>query len=134
VSWGPYSEGQVSASNRVQKKAAKFANNTNESGWKFSAQRRLITPMCAVFRTQTRRRVWKAIEDRLLNLCYLSTDDYNRKIGYRKQRTNVRKYSFVNRTIESCNQLPASLLASFPCQLNMFRSGVKNVVTSKDGS
>ena len=39
--------------------------------------------------------------------------------------------SFVNRTIKSWNQLPASLLASFPCKLNTFRKGFKNVVTSK---
>jgi len=43
----------------------------------------------------------------------------------------VGKYSFVNRTIKSWSQLPASLLASFPCQLNTFRKRVKNVVTSK---
>jgi arginine decarboxylase-like protein len=29
------------------------------------------------------------------------------------------------------NQLPASLLASYPCKLNTFRRMVKNVVTSK---
>ena len=34
-------------------------------------------------------------------------------------------------TIKSSNQLPAVLLASFPCKLNTFRKSVKNVVTSK---
>jgi len=33
VCWDPYREGQVRALNRVQKRAAKFANNINESGW-----------------------------------------------------------------------------------------------------
>ena len=32
---------------------------------------------------------------------------------------------------ESWNQLPAGLLASFPCKLDTFRKRVKNVVTSK---
>ena len=32
VCWDPYREGQVSALNRVQKGAAKFANNINEVG------------------------------------------------------------------------------------------------------
>jgi len=41
-------------------------------------------------------------------------------------------YSFVNRTIKSSNQLPAGLLASFPCKLNTFRKRIKNVVTSKE--
>jgi len=42
VCWDPYREGQVSALNWVQKRAAKFANNINESGWETLAQRRLI--------------------------------------------------------------------------------------------
>jgi len=71
------------------------------------------------------------IGDRLLKPCYLSRDDHNRKIRTRKQRTDVGKYSFVNRTIKSWNQLPAGLLPSLPCKLNTFRKRVKNVVTSK---
>jgi hypothetical protein len=31
----PYREGKVNALNRAQKRAAKFANNINESGWNF---------------------------------------------------------------------------------------------------
>ena len=53
-------------------------------------------------------------------------------IRTRKQRTDVGKYSFVNRTIRNWNQLPAGSLASFPCKLNTFRKCVKNVVTSKE--
>jgi hypothetical protein len=68
---------------------------------------------------------------RLLKSCYLSREDHNQKIETRKQRTDVGKYIFVNRTIKSWNQLTASLLASFPCKLNTFRKRVKNVVTSK---
>jgi len=48
-----------------------------------------------------------------------------------KYFSDVGKYSFLNRTIKSWNQLPAGLLASSPCKLNMFRKRVKNVVTSK---
>ena len=36
--WDPYREGHVSALNRVQKRAAKFANNINDSGWETLAQ------------------------------------------------------------------------------------------------
>ena len=69
--------------------------------------------------------------DRLLNLCYLSREDHNQKIKTRKQGTDVGKYSFINKTIKSWNQLPAGILASFPCKLNTFRKRVKNVVISK---
>ena len=50
VCWDSYREGQVSALNRVQKRAAKFANNINESGWETLAQHRLIARICAFSR------------------------------------------------------------------------------------
>jgi len=71
------------------------------------------------------------IGDRLLKPRYLHREDHKWKIRTRKQRTRVGKYSFVNRTIKSWNQLPAGLLASFPCKLDTFRKRVKIVVTSK---
>jgi hypothetical protein len=61
----------------------------------------------------------------------MQRDDHNWKIRTRKQRTDIGKYSFVNRTIKSWNQLDASLLASIPSKLDTFRKRVKNVVTSK---
>lgn len=132
VCWDPYREGQVSALNRVQKRAAKFANNNNESGWETLEQRRLVARLCALFKAYTGGRAWKAIGDRLQKPCYLSRGDHKRKIRTRKQRTDVGKYSFVNRTIKSWNQLPASVLASFPCKPNSFRKMVKTVVTSNE--
>jgi hypothetical protein len=37
----------------------------------------------------------------------------------------------LQNTVKTWNQLPASLLASFPSKLNTFRKRVKNVVTGK---
>ena len=129
--WDPHRGGQVSALDRVQKRAATFANYKNESGWETLAQCKLIARICAPFKAYTWRRAWKAIGYGLLKPCYLSREDHNRKIRTRKQRKDVAKYSFVHRTIKSWNQLPAGLLASFPCEPNTFRKSVKNVVTSK---
>jgi len=42
----------------------------------------------------------------------LSRDDW--KTRTRKQRTLMRKYSFVDRIIKLWNQLPAEALATFP--------------------
>ena len=53
VCWDPYKEGQVSALIRVQYRAAKFANNINESGWETLAQRRMIARICAPFKAYT---------------------------------------------------------------------------------
>ena len=60
VCWDPYREGQVSALNRVQKRAAKFANNISESVWETLAQRRLISRICALFKAYTGGRASKA--------------------------------------------------------------------------
>ena len=98
-----YREGQVSVLNRVQKRAAKCANNINESGWETLAQHRLIGRIYSLFKAYTGGQAWKAIGDRLLKPCYVSREDHNRKIRTRKQRTDVGKYSFLNRTIESWN-------------------------------
>ena len=43
----PYTAGMISALNRLQKRAAKFANNINELGAETLAQRRL---MARIFR------------------------------------------------------------------------------------
>ena len=116
----------------AQKRVAKFAKNNNESGWETLEQRRLVARLCALFKAYTGGRAWKAIGDRLQKPCYLSRGDHKRKIRTRKQRTDVGKYSFVNRTIKSWNQLPASVLASLPCKPNSFRKMVKTVVTSNE--
>jgi len=131
VCWDPHREGRVSSLNRVQKRAAKFANNINESVWETLAQCRLIARICTLVRAYTRGLAWKAIGDRLLKPCYLNRVDHNQKIRTRSQRTDVGKYFFVNRTIKSWNRLPAGLLASFLCKLNTFGKCVKKVVTSK---
>ena len=44
VCWDPYREGQVSALNRVLKRAAKFANNTKESVWQNFGTAKIDSP------------------------------------------------------------------------------------------
>jgi len=57
--WDPYREGQESALNQVQKRAAKFTNNINESGWETLAQCRLIAWIYALFKAYTVGGTWK---------------------------------------------------------------------------
>jgi hypothetical protein len=61
---------------------------------------------------------------------YLSREDHNRKIRPRKQRTDIGKFSFLNRTIISWNQLPTDLIPSFPFKLNKFRKRVKKLIAA----
>jgi hypothetical protein len=116
----------------VQARAAKFANNTHQTGWEALEDRRLVSRLCALLKAYTGNQASEAIGDRILRPCYLSREDHNCKIRTRKQRTNIGKYSFLNRTIISWNKLPAGLLAPFPCNLNTFRKRVKKVVATKE--
>jgi hypothetical protein len=42
VCWDPYRKGQIDALNRVQRRAAKFANNADQTGWEALAERRRV--------------------------------------------------------------------------------------------
>jgi len=91
-----YREGQISALDRVQKMAAKFAHHTNSPNWKTLASRRKLSRICVLFKAYSGERVWKPIGDRLQRPHYLNRVDHERKIRSRRQRTDIGKYSFVN--------------------------------------
>jgi hypothetical protein len=82
---------------------AKFAHHRNESNWETLTERRKIALLCALFKAYTGEWAWKALGDRLQTPCYLTGGDHGKKIRSRKQQTDIRKYSFVNRTIQLWN-------------------------------
>jgi hypothetical protein len=126
--WDPYREGQISALDMVQQKATKFAHHTNSPNWETLASRRRLSRIYALCKAYSGERAWKAISDRLQRPHYLSRVDHERKIRSRSQRTDVGKYSFVNRTIQHWNQLPADVLESLPCKQITFKKRVKKVI------
>jgi len=69
------------------------------------AQRRKIARICAVYKAYFGEPAWKAIGDRLQRPYYLSRIDYDWKIRNGRQRTDIGKYSVVNRTIQLWNKL-----------------------------
>jgi hypothetical protein len=73
-------------------------------------------------------RFWKAIRDRLQRPYYLSRVDHVRKIRDRKQRNNIGKYSFVNRTIKNWSQLPEEAFGTFPCKPKIFKNRVRKAI------
>jgi hypothetical protein len=44
------------------------------------------------------------------------------------QRTDIGKYSFVNRTIRLWNRLPAEILGTLPCKPRAFRKRIRKVI------
>jgi hypothetical protein len=67
----------------------------------------------------------KAIRDRLQRPCYFSRVGHVRKIRDRKQRTDIGKYSIVNKTIINWNQIHEKRLGTFPCKPKDFRNRVR---------
>jgi len=59
--WDPYREGQIKALDRVQKRAARFAQNANGPGWETLASRRKLSRICALFKAYNGDRAWKTI-------------------------------------------------------------------------
>jgi len=49
--WDPYKESKIFALDRVQKRGAKFANNTSDSVWETLAQRSKMARICDLFQT-----------------------------------------------------------------------------------
>jgi len=126
--WDPYREGQISALDRVQKIAAKFAHYTNSPNWETLASRRKLSRICALFQSYSGETAWKPIVDRLQRPHYLSRVDHEKKIRSRRQRTDIGKYSFVNRTIQHWNQLPVEVLGILPCKPISFKKRVRKVI------
>jgi len=60
----------------------------------------------------------------------LSRVDHVRKIRDREQRTNIGKYSFVNRTIKNWDQLPAEALGTFPRKPKIFGNRVRKAIVN----
>jgi hypothetical protein len=108
----------------VQKKAAKFSHHRNKSIWETLTDRRKLARLRALFKAYTSERAWKAVGDRLQTPYYLSRGDHGKKIRSRKQRTDIGKYSFVNRTIQLWNQLPEYALGTLSCKPSSFKKGL----------
>jgi hypothetical protein len=59
---------------------------------------------------------------------YLNRVDHERIIRNRRQRTDIVKYSFVNRTIRLWSRFPPEILGTLPCKPNAFRKKVRKVI------
>jgi len=94
-------------------------------------QCRKIVRMSALYKAYTGERAWKAIGDRLQAPSYLSRVNHYWKIRARKQRTDIGKYSFVNRSTTDWNHLPEGAIGTSQCKKHIFKTRVRKVKTSE---
>jgi hypothetical protein len=90
--------------------------------WEPLAQRRRTARMCAHYKAYNGERAWKEIGDRLQAPYYRSRVDHCWKI-----RTDVGKFSFVNRTIADWNRLPEGATGTSLVKTHVFRKRVRKV-------
>jgi len=120
---GSVQGGQISALDRVQKKVAKTVRTGKL--WCRVGSYHAYVP-------SSKRTMGNAREGLLVTVQrphYLSRVYHERKIRSRRQRTDVGKYSFVNRTTQHWNQLPGEVLGTLPCKPITFKKRVKKVIT-----
>ena len=72
-------------------------------------------------------RAWKEIRDGLQAPSYLSRVDHNWKIGTRTQRTDIGKYSFVNRSIADWNRLPKGVIVIAHDNAHKFKTKIRKM-------
>ena len=125
--WDPYKEGEISALDSVNKKADEFVHHTISQNWETFASRRKLSRICALIKAYFGEGAWKVMGDRLKRPHYLGMVDHERKIRITRQRTDIGKYPFVNRTIQHWN-LPAEVLGNLPCKLVTFKKTVTKVI------
>jgi hypothetical protein len=128
--WDPHRECQLHTLDSVQNKVAKFVYHTGGLDWESLAQCRKIARMCALFKAYKGGKAWKEIRYRFQAPSYLSRVDHNWKIRARKQRKDIGKFSFVNRTITNWNQLSEGMIGALTGNTHSFRNRVKKVLTS----
>jgi len=79
--WDPYREGQISALDRVQKNATKFAHHTKSPNWETLASRRKLSRIYTLFIAYSGERAWKPVGDRLQRPHYVGRVDQEGKLG-----------------------------------------------------
>ena len=76
---------------------------------------------------RTRHNVMLYIGDSLQAPSYVSRVDHHWKIRARKQRTDIGKYSSVNRSITDWNQLPEAAIGTSHGKTLIFKTRVRKV-------
>ena len=77
--------------------------------------------------------IWKHQDEAVVSALrqissYLSRADHDWNIRNKRQRTDIRKYSFVNRTVRLWNRLAADIVGALPCKPNTFRKRARNMI------
>jgi len=82
---------------------------------------------CAVCKVYCGELAWNSLGDRLQRPYYLNRVNHDWKIWNRRQRMDIGKCCFVNRTIQLWKKVPMNALGNFPFIPTTFKKRVRKV-------
>jgi hypothetical protein len=129
--WDPHQLGVKWDLEKVQRRAARFVLSRYEKcssvtqmqkelGWESLEARRRKKRLSMFYKAYVGEPAFKEIRDRINEADYIGRNDHTFKVRSIKQKTDKRKYSFLNRTIEEWNGLPAEIFEPFPRNVKAF--------------
>ena len=130
--WDPYEECRARKIEKVQRKAARYVmgkfrktDSVSEMldilGWEKLEKRRKINRLGCIYRIIAGYEGWEHFENLLESPNFIGRCSHSYKIKLRKQRTNISKYSFLNRGIAESNKFPGVLFKPFPKNVLIFK-------------
>lgn len=108
----------------VQNVAAKFVARVII--WDSLNVQREKVQLCSIFKALRGDSVSREINNRLLAAIYSGRNLYGKKVRGREQRTDISKFSFINRTIEIWKSLAPSLLEV--CSEHIFKRIFNHII------
>ena len=109
--------GHIKALERVQRKAARYVlgrHRRTESvsemlkilGWESLESRRKRNRPCGMYKIYKGDKAWRELRYKVEKPNFIGRNDHKSKIKCRAQRTNVKKISYLNKSIVDWNGLP----------------------------
>ena len=135
--WDPHETGLQKKLEGVQRKAARYVNRKygkdesvskmlDELGWESLSSRRRTFRLAGVYNAWNCKDGWEELRARFHTPNYRGRGDHSLKIKEREQKTDVAKYSFINRGIREWNALPGEVLIPMPKNSKVFKSKIKS--------
>ena len=131
--WDPHETGLCKKTEGIQRKAARYVfgkHRNDESvskmidqlGWESLQYRRKNFRLTGIYNTWNRKDGWDELRHRFQTPTYIGRGDHLLKIKEREQKTDLAKFSFLNRGIREWNALPEEVLIPMPKNSRKFRT------------
>ena len=136
--WDPHETGLIRKLEGVQRKAARYVVGNHRKmesvskmlahlKWESLGSRRKTIRLAGMYKAWNYGEGWDELRSRFKIPGYVGRGNHCLKIKEREQKTDLLKYSFVNRGIREWNALPGEYLIPMPKNVKSF----KNKILSK---